>query len=159
MTNLSVSNYSGCLFRLSSSARSTHASWFRSITGIDFINGTVNCVFAHAEKLTNFVHAAFTQGESLSSEILSLLVFVERRHKQLLLGCKHFWRSFRNNLKYRRKVFKVTNFSPVLQLYLFDNQLFNCIFQLFWRCDFFPIIQVLNGVNVFPKKFKLFFND
>lgn len=108
-------------FLLSSSARSTNASWFRSITGIDFINGTVNCVFAHVEKLTNFVQAAFTQGESLSSVILSLLVFVERRHKQLLLGCKHFWRSFRNHLKYRRKVFKVTKSSPVLQLYLFDN--------------------------------------
>lgn len=100
-------------FLLSSSARSTNASWFRSITGIDLINGTVNCVFAHAEKLTNFVNAAFTQGESLSSEILSLLVFVERRHKQLLLGCKHFWRSFRDHLKYRRKVFKVTKFSLV----------------------------------------------
>lgn len=145
-------------FLLSFSARSTNASWFRSITRIDFINGTVNCVFAHAEKLTNFVYAAFTQGDSFSSEILSLLVFIERRHKQLLLGCKHFWRSFRNHLKYRRKVFKVTKFSPVLQLYLFDSQVFNCNFSAFLRCEFFPIVRTSNGENACPKKFKLFFN-
>lgn len=61
-------------FLLSSSARSTNASWFRSITRIDFINGTVNCVFALAEKMTNFIYAAFTQGESFSSVILSLVI-------------------------------------------------------------------------------------
>lgn len=146
-------------FRLPSSARSTNTSWFRSITGTDFINGVVNCVFAHAEKLTNFVHAAFTQGKSPGAEILSLLLFVERRHKQLFLSCKHFWRSFRNHLKYHGKVFKVTNISPVLQLYLFDNQLFNYIFYLFGgNANSFQLYEHPIGRMLIPKKFKLFFN-
>ena len=100
------------------------------------MNGSVDGVFAHIEKLTNFVNAMSAKSKGLGSEISSLLVFVERRHKQLLLGCEHFWRSVRNHLKYRRIVFKVTNFSPVLQIYLVDNQIFKSIFLLGFRLSF-----------------------
>lgn len=135
MTNLSVSNHSGCLFSsYASSAGSTNTSWFRSITGIDFINRTVICVFALAEKLANFAHAAFTQGKSLSSEILSLLVFVERRHKRLLGAVSASGGVFRNHLKYRRNIFKVTNF---FQFCKFTHLIINYLtvfFGLFGRC-------------------------
>lgn len=61
-------------FLLSSSVGSANAYWLRSITGIDCINGTVICVFAQA---------AFIQGKRIGYEILSLLVFVDLRHKRL----------------------------------------------------------------------------
>ena len=42
-------------------------------------------------------------------------------------SCEYRWRSFRNHLKYRRIVFKFTKISPVLQIYLIDNQIINYI--------------------------------
>lgn len=139
-------------FRLSSSARLTNTSLFRSITGIDFINGVLNCVFAHAEKLTNLVHAAFTQGESLGSEILSLLVFVERRHKLLFLSCKHFWRSFRNHLKYRGKVLKLRIFLQFCNfIYLIINYL-TIIFYLFGEMQILPNCTNIQWVECLSQK-------
>lgn len=61
--------------------------------------------------------------------------------------------SFRNHLKYRRKVFKVTNISLVLQLYLFDNQLFNYDFLPFWGdANSFQLYEHLMGRMLIPKK-------
>jgi len=116
-------------FPLSPSSGTADTPGFRRIAGMDFIDGLVDCLFACTEKLCNFVHAMPAKGKSLGSEILSLLVFVEQGHKQLLLGCEHFWRSVRNHLKYLGIVFKVTNYSPVLQIYLTNNQIFNYSFR------------------------------
>ncbi len=55
-------------------------------------------------------------------------------------SCEYRWRSFRNHLKYRRIVFKVTKISPVLQIYLINNQIFN---YKFW-CRFEPLIKVFD---------------
>ena len=41
--------------------------------------------------------------------------------------------------------------------HLFDNQVFNYIFSLFWKYKFFPIVRTSIGENAYPKKFKLFF--
>lgn len=139
-------------------AWATNVSRIRRIPRFDFFNGTVDCVFAHSEKLTNFVHATFTESKSLGSEISSSLVFVERRHKRQFFCCEHRWRRFRKHLNYRDIVFKFTNFSPVLQIYLIDNQIINYNFRKLLATCYRLIFGTAAKPGIMPKKFKLFFN-
>ena len=125
---------------LPSTTATTYPSWLRRISGFDFTYRVVYRCFAHTEKLCNFVHAASAKSKSLGSEILSSSVFVELGHKQLLLSCEHFWRGFRKHLNHCGRLFKFTGFSPVLQIYLINNQIFNNNFR---RCFEHPI-KVMN---------------
>ena len=96
-------------------AATAYPSRLRSISGLDFIYGIIDCCFAHTEKLCNFAYAASAEGKGLGSEILSSLAFVELGHKQLFLSCEYRWRSFRNHFEECWNNLQVTKISPVFK--------------------------------------------
>lgn len=140
------------------SAAPADAAFLRNIAGVDLPDRFVKSVLAYSDKFTDFVHAALTKRKSLGSGIVSSLVFVERGHKRQLVCCKHFWRRLRKHFQTLGVMFEVTKISPVLQIYLLDNQVFN-----YKSYGFFGWLEASSGDSfvtggMTAKKFMLFFN-
>lgn len=104
----------------------------RFVLGLHLMESFVQSIFAYCRRFANFVDATSATGKNPRCEIVSPLVFVERRHKHHFLWCKHFWRGFRNHFEDCSNILQFTKFSPVLQIYLLDNQIINPIINDFF---------------------------
>lgn len=109
-----------------------------------FFYAGIDSLLVNSEKFADFAHTVTSASHSLRCHITSFLTFIERRHKISIFLIELSWRRFRSHFKISGIILKVTKFSPILQVYLINNQLIKQIIDMFYnmlsaifemRCD------------------------
>lgn len=97
---------------------------------------------------TNFADAMIAASQSLRGNIPSFLTFIQRRHKLSIFMIELSWRRFRIHFEISGIILKFTKFSPFLQIYLVNNQLF----KSFWGMLYNMLLPVFDNPEKSPFK-------